>query len=99
MKRRQIDLLLSVGILALYLSNGSALADDTKSFTCKVQGGSFVLDDDDFKALASAGITREKFATLAPKDRVPVCDTRMVARLVMSRKADSPSWRRGSRPR
>ena len=88
MNRRQIGLFLSVGILALYLSNGSARADDTKSFTCKVHGGSFVLDDDDFKALASSGITREKFAALAPKDRVSVCDTRMVARLVKSGKAD-----------
>jgi hypothetical protein len=88
MKRRQMGLLLSVGILALYLPNGSARSDDAKSFTCKVHGGSFVLDDDDFKALASAGITREKFAALAPKDRVPVCDTRMVARLIKSGTAD-----------
>ena len=46
------------------------------------------MDDTDFAALASAGITREKFAALAPKDRVPVCDTRMVARLVKSGNAD-----------
>jgi len=72
----------------VYLPNGSARSDDAKSFTCKVHGGSFVLDDDDFKALASAGITREKFAALAPKDRVPVCDTRMVARLIKSGTAD-----------
>ncbi len=88
MKQRQICLFLSVGILSIYLSNGSVLADDTKSFTCKVHGGSFVLDDTDFEALASAGITRQKLAALAPKDRVSVCDTRMVARLVKSGKAD-----------
>jgi hypothetical protein len=88
MKRRQIGWLLSVGIVAVRLSNGSAFADDTKAFTCKVHGGSFALDDTDFKALASVGITREKFAAFPPKDRVSVCDARMVARLVKSGKAD-----------
>jgi hypothetical protein len=88
MKPRQIALFLSVGILAVHLSNGSAVATDAKSFTCLVKGGSFVLDDTDFEALASAGITREKFAALALKDRVPVCDSRMVARLVKLGKAD-----------
>ena len=89
MKRGQIDWFLSVGIVAVHLSNGSALADDTKAFTCKVHGGSFVMDDADFKALATVGITREKFAALPPKDRASVCDTRMVARLVKSGKADA----------
>jgi hypothetical protein len=88
MKRRQIGLFLSVGILAVQLSNGSSVADDAKPFTCHVKGGSFVLDDTDFEALASAGVTRQKLAALAPKDRVSVCDTRMVARLVKSGKAD-----------
>jgi hypothetical protein len=89
MKRRSIGLFLSVAIAAAHLASGPARAEDAKSFKCDVRGGSFVLDDTDFQALAGVGITRENFASSAAKYRVSICDTRMVARLVKAGKADT----------
>lgn len=56
---------------------------------CQVYGGPLVLDDGDFKAVAAGGITREKFAALAPNafTRKSVCDTRKLWRLVKAGKA------------
>jgi hypothetical protein len=94
MERRQITLLLGIGVLMVQASATTAPAAD---FTCPIYGGSFVMDDTDFKALEPSGITREKFAALEPKSqiRVSVCDTRMVARLLKAGKASycDLSWR------
>ncbi len=49
-------------------------------------GGSFVLDDSDFKALAEHKITQENFAALKPKRRAEVCDTRKLWRLIKAGK-------------
>jgi hypothetical protein len=91
MKRRHIGFLLCLGALVVQASTVIAPAAD---FTCQVYGGSFVLDDSDFEALAdkkipSQIITREKFATLAPtsKIRVAICDTRKLWRVVQTGKA------------
>jgi hypothetical protein len=86
MKRRHIGFLLCLGALVVQTSTVIAPAAD---FTCQVYGGSFVLDDSDFKALESSKITREEFATLAPtsKIRVGICDTRKLWRVVQAGKA------------
>jgi|SRR5437867_11979258 hypothetical protein len=83
--------LLAVAIAtAVQVSAAIVRAQDNK-FTCQVQGDSFVLDDTDFAAMASAGITREKFAGLAPSSqmRVSICDSRKVWRLIQVGKADA----------
>jgi hypothetical protein len=79
MKQRNISLLLSL----LGLLTGmtvTAIAQDQK-FTCQVYHGSFVLDDNDFKAMQDATlrdgrkVTRETFPSLSPKMKVIICDT------------------------
>jgi hypothetical protein len=87
-KGRLIGFSLCLGALAVQASAVTAPAAD---FTCQVYGGSFVLDDSDFKALAPMGITREKFPALAPtsKDRVAICNTRKLWRLIKAGKADT----------
>jgi hypothetical protein len=62
-----------------------ALAAD---FTCQVYGGSFVLDDSDFKALDGT-ITREQFVSLEPTSnlRISICNTRKLWRLIKNGKA------------
>jgi hypothetical protein len=64
-----------------------AVAQD-KTFTCQVQGISFVLDDNDFTALKDANVTREKFVSFPPgsAQRANVCETRRIARLVKAGK-------------
>ena len=84
MKRRRIGFLLSFGVLAVQASTVSAPAAD---FTCKVYGGSFVLDDSDFRALEGT-VTREQFASLAPDRRISICQTRKLWRLIKAGKAD-----------
>ena len=82
--------LLSVAA-AVLVSTVIVRGQDNK-FTCQVYGDSFVLDDADFAAMASASsITREKFAALPPNSeiRVAVCDSRKLWRLVKAGKADS----------
>src|SRR4029077_20055501 len=74
------------GMLAVQqITQVTAIAQDQK-FTCQVYGGSSVLDDSDFQALASQQITREKFASFAPrsKGRIEVCDTRKLWRVIKS---------------
>jgi hypothetical protein len=65
MKSGHVGFLLSfgLGLLAAGPVTITAIAQDQK-VTCQVYGGSFVLDDTDFKALGAKGITRENFATL-----------------------------------
>jgi hypothetical protein len=75
MKRRNVGLLVCLGALVV---QGSTITAPAADFTCQVYGGSFVLDDADFAAMASASsITREKFAALPPNSeiRVAVCDS------------------------
>jgi hypothetical protein len=88
MKRRHIAFLLCVGTFAVQVSTVIAPAAD---FTCQVHGGSFVLDDSDFKAIADSTVnTKEKFAALPPdaKLRAAICDTRKLARLFKAGKVD-----------
>src|SRR5260370_35471134 len=81
--------LLAVAITtAVQVSTAIVRAQDNK-LTCQVQG--VVLDDSDFAAMAGAGITREKFAGLAPslQMRVSICDSRKLWRLIEAGKADA----------
>jgi hypothetical protein len=85
---RRVGFLAFCGILAVQqITPVTAIAQDQK-FTCQVYGGSFVLDDTDFQALASQHITREKFSSFAPtsKERMAVCDTRKLWRVIKSAK-------------
>ena len=88
MKRWHIGFLLVLGGALIETSTVTAIAQD---LNCRIQGDSFILDDTDFKALAPRGITREKFAALAPtsKDRVAICNTRKLWRLIKAGKADT----------
>ncbi len=88
MKEWRIGFLLALGGALVGASTVAALAQD---LNCQVHGDSFLLDDTDFKALAHMGITREKFASLAPtsEDRVAICNTRKLWRLVKAGKADT----------
>jgi hypothetical protein len=88
MKGWHIGFLLVVGGALIETSTGTVIAQD---LTCRVQGDSFILDDTDFKALAPTGITKEKFAALAPtsKDRVAICNTRKLWRLIKAGNADT----------
>lgn len=87
MKERHTGFLLCLGALMVQASIVIAPAAD---FTCQVYGGSFVLDDSDFKALDGA-FTREQFAALEPtsKTRAGICATRKLWRLVKDGKADA----------
>ena len=87
MKGRNVGLLLGLATLVIQASLVKASAAD---FTCQVFGGSFVLDDSDFKALEGT-ITREEFAALDPasKTRAGICATRKLWRLVKEGKADA----------
>jgi tetratricopeptide (TPR) repeat protein len=60
------------------------------NLTCPVRGGSFVMNDADFKALAKGGMTKEKFVLLpqTSKARKTVCETRKVARVVSGKPND-----------
>ena len=70
---------------AIPLSLVSASAEEKtpsdKDLTCQVYGGSFVLDDNDFKAMQDATlrdgrkVTRETFASLGPRIKAKICDT------------------------
>jgi len=61
MRRRHICFLLCLGAMVVQASTFMASAAD---FTCQVYGGSFVLDDTDFKAMTdSTSITKETFAS------------------------------------
>jgi hypothetical protein len=86
MKGRHIGLLLGLATLGIQASLVKAHAAD---FTCQVFGGSFVLDDSDFKALEGT-VTREEFARLDPtsKTRANICATRKIWRLIKDGKAD-----------
>jgi hypothetical protein len=65
-----------------------------KDLTCQTYGGTFVLDDSDFKALEKQKITREKFVALAPtsKVRMAICDTRKLWRVIKTGNADHCDW-------
>jgi hypothetical protein len=91
MRRWEIALVLAAAVLATRLAKAPARADDISALTCDVRGGSFVLDDTDFAALAAAGVSRERFLSLAfdSRDRRAVCDTRMLSRLIKSGAADA----------
>jgi hypothetical protein len=89
MKARHVGFLLCLGALVVQASTAIAPAAD---FTCQVQGGSFVLDDDDFKAMKDSWPdqgppTRERFASFKPTTKARICDTRMLARLFKAGKA------------
>ena len=88
MKERSIVFLLC---LATSVVQGSTVTARAVDFTCQVYGGSFVLDDSDFKALEEGSLTREKFAALeaTSKTRAVICATRKLSRLVRDGKADA----------
>ena len=81
MKRPRIGFLLCLGALVVQASTVIATAAD---FTCKVYGGTFVLDDTDFKVLETSSTPKEKFASLelSSERRARVCNTRKLWRLV-----------------
>ncbi len=74
---------------AVLVSTVIVRAQDNK-FTCQVYSDSFALDDADFAAMASAGMTREKFAAPAPSSqmRVSVCHSRKLWRLIKAGKVN-----------
>jgi hypothetical protein len=99
-----------LAFVALWIVCGTidAVAQD-QTLTCKVNGGSFVLDDTDFQALAAStysfrdlprgkGVTREQFAALpaASKDRLAICDTRGLWRAIKAGKLRCGDWSRYS---
>jgi hypothetical protein len=91
---RRVGFLVFSGMLAVQqITQVTAIAQDQK-FTCQVYGGSSVLDDSDFQALANQQITREKFASFAPrsKERIEVCDTRKLWRVIKSGNATRCDW-------
>ena len=82
--------LVAAALLVQGATQASAAADAT--FSCTVYGGSFVLDDDDFRAMSEQKkMTRAKFASLpaASRARAGVCQTRMVSRLLREGKTTS----------
>jgi hypothetical protein len=90
MKARHVGFLLCLGALVVQASTVIAPAAD---FTCQVHGGSFVLDDDDFKAMKDSWPdggppTRERFASFKPTTKAKICESRMLARLLKAGKAD-----------
>jgi hypothetical protein len=89
---------LSAAILAVVPLTCSGRAEDKpfsdKQLTCAVYGGSFVLDENDFKALTQEKlggdkVSKERFASLKPDAplRTFVCDTRKLWRLARDKKA------------
>ncbi len=65
-----------------------------KELTCAVYGGSFVLDENDFRALTQEKlgankVSKERFAALKPDSKIyiAVCDTRKLWRLARDKKA------------
>ncbi len=107
MKQRHISFL---ALVALLIVGGAiaAIAQD-QTLTCKVNDGSFVLDDTDFKALAAStysfrdlprgkGVTREQFASLpaTSKDRLAICDIRALWRAIKAGKLRCDHWSRYS---
>jgi hypothetical protein len=86
MRRRHILLLLCLGAMVVQASTFMASAAD---FTCQVYGGSFALDDTDFKAMAdSTSITKETFASIKPDPHARICATRKLWRLIKDGTAD-----------
>jgi hypothetical protein len=87
MKLRRIVFFVGLAVSLLPASTVIAAGAD---FTCQVYGGSFVLDDNDFKALELRGLAKEKFAALeaASVRRESACETRMLWRLIRDGKAD-----------
>jgi len=85
MKLRPIALLLSVG-LATLSENIETLYAQNDPFSCKARIGSFVLDDSDFEAMSASGVTKATFASLAPKVRQQICDSRGVVRGIKAKK-------------
>jgi hypothetical protein len=78
---------------------GIAVAQN-RPLTCQVYGGSFVLEDNDFKAMkdsyadvkesppAGKPVTSETFPSLTPASKSTICQTRMLARRLKSGKID-----------
>jgi hypothetical protein len=91
MRGSEIALLLVAAALFASSAKAPARADDISALTCDVHGRFFILDDTDFAALAAAGVSRERFLSLAldSRDRRAVCDTRMLSRLIKSGAADA----------
>ena len=85
MKRWNIGFLVCLGALMIHASTITAPAAD---FTCQVYGGSFILDDTDFKALKDSWVTKETFAPITPTRRASICDSRKLWRLIKGGKFD-----------
>ena len=83
MKWRGVSFALCIGALAV---QGSTVIATAADLTCQAYGGSFALDDDDFKALTSAGATWEQINS-SPERRTSFCDSRKLWRLIKVGKA------------
>jgi hypothetical protein len=84
MKQRQIVFLLCLGVLTV---QDSTIIASAENFTCQVYGGSFVLDDADFKAIENSGVTRQTFPAIKAEQRATICLTRKLWRLIKDGKA------------
>jgi len=62
MTARRIGFFFVLGTLA---GQPLAVTANAADFTCNVYGGSFLLDDSDFKAIKDTGVTKEKFASIS----------------------------------
>jgi hypothetical protein len=97
MKRGHIGSSLFFVALMVHASITAALAEDKQisdnDLTCKVDGGPFALDDDDFKAMQNVTLrdgrkaTKETFALLSPMTQKSICVTRMLARRLKTGKS------------
>jgi len=108
-RQRRGRVILPVAILVLALTCPGRAQDkqiSEKDLTCKVYGGSFVLDDTDFAALTQDKLgvykmPKERFVTLKLDSaaHVAICDSRKVWRLVRDKKVtiddfvDRYKWR------
>ena len=90
-RRHRLDDIVPVIFVVLALTCTGHAQDkvvSSKDLTCQVQGGSFVLDEIDFKALTQEKlgeykVSQERFASLPPTSplRIAVCETRKIWRL------------------
>ncbi len=90
MTARRIGFFFVLGTLA---GQPLAVTANAADFTCKVYGGSFLLDDSDFKAIKDTGVTKEKFASISADQRDRICQSRKLWRLIRDGKAQTCDFR------
>jgi hypothetical protein len=95
-KQQHLGALAATVLVVLGLTRPGGAEDrlvSDQQLTCTVYGGSFALDETDFKALTqeklgSGKVSKERFATLEPTSKMRVvCDTRKLWRLARDKKA------------